>query len=72
VLNLPGVGSWKPSSNASSNALALACDGFEISVHIAGPRNAGIALKDMKVDLGKVVREREEVPKEKARRAFKP
>ncbi len=68
VLNLPGVGSWKP----SNNGLAIACDGFEISVQTFGPRDAEIAMKDMKVDIGKVVHEREEVPKEKARRAFKP
>jgi len=66
VLNLPGVGSWK----ASTNGLAIACDGFEI--YGQGPNGASIAMKDTKVDSNKVVREREEVPKEKARRAFKP
>ena len=69
VLNLPGVGSWKPSNNFG---LAIACDGFEISVQTPGPKDARIAMKDMKVDISKVVHEREEVPKEKARRAFKP
>lgn len=68
VLNLPGVGSWKP----SANGLAIACDGFEISVQTFGPKDAAIAMKDMKVDISKVVHEREEVPKEKARRGFKP
>lgn len=68
VLNLPGVGSWKP----NNNGLAIACDGFEISVQTYGPRDAAIAMKDMTVDIAKVVHEREEVPKEKARRAFKP
>ena len=68
VLNLPGVGAWK----ASNNALAVACDGFEISVQTFGPRDTGIDIKDTKVDFSKVVHEREEVPKEKARRAFKP
>jgi len=66
VLNLPGVGSWR----ASTNGLAIACDGFEI--YGQGPNGATIAMKDMKVDTDRVVREREEVPKEKARRAFKP
>ena len=66
VLNLPGVGSWK----ASSNGLAIACDGFEIVGQAAS--GASIFMKDMKVDINKVVHEREEVPKEKARRAFKP
>jgi len=66
VLNLPGVGSWK----ASSNGLAIACDGFEIAGQ--GPTPPSIAMKDMKVDANKIVRDREEVPKEKARRVFKP
>lgn len=63
VLNLPGVGYWKPS---------LVCDGFEISAQTGSPKGAAITMKDTKVDIGKVVHEREEVPKEKARRAFKP
>lgn len=67
VLSLPDVGSWKP----INNGLAIACDGFEISGQLHG-LTCAIAMKDMKVDVGKVVREREEVPKEKARRAFKP
>ena len=68
VLNLPGVGSWKP----SNNGLAISCEGFEISIQVFGPNDAEIAMKDMKVDIGNVVHEREEVPKEKARRTFKP
>jgi hypothetical protein len=67
VLNLPGVGGWK----ASNNALALACDGFEISVQI-GAMDPQIGMKDTTVDFAKVVQDRVEVPKEKARRAFKP
>jgi hypothetical protein len=66
LLNLPGVGSWK---YGNSGGLAIVCDGFEISARIPGPV---IGIKDTKVDTDKLVREREEVPKEKARRAFKP
>ena len=65
LLNLPGVASWKP----VNSGLAIVCDGFEISGQIPGP---AIVIKDTKVDTGKVLRERAEVPKEKARRAFKP
>lgn len=68
VLNLPGVGAWRE----SNNALALACDGFEISAQSFGPRDTGIGMKDTTVDFSKVVQDRAEVPKEKARRAFKP
>jgi len=68
VLNLPGVGVWKE----SNNALALACDGFEISAQTFGVKDTGIGMKDTTVDFGKVVQDRAEVPKEKARRAFKP
>lgn len=68
VLNLPGVGSWKP----NNSGLAIACDGFEISVQTFGQNATAIAIKDMTVDIAKVVHDREEVPKEKARRAFKP
>ena len=68
VFNLPGVGAWK----ASNNALAVACDGFEISVQTFGGLDSGIGMKDTTVDFGKVVQDRVEVPKEKARRAFKP
>lgn len=67
VLNLPGVGAWK----SNNNALSVACDGFEISVQVHG-LEAVIGFKDMTVDIGKVVNDRAEVPKEKARRAFKP
>jgi hypothetical protein len=65
VLSLPSIGSWKP----SNNGLALMCDGFEIWGRGNPPV---IAMKDLKADTAKVVREREEVLKEKARRAFKP
>ncbi len=65
VLNLPNVAAWKE----TSNALALTCDGFEISAQTPGPL---IGMKDTRVDVAGVIREREEVPKEKARRAFKP
>lgn len=68
ALNLPGVGAWKP----SSDVLAVACEGFEISVQTSPPNGAQIAIKDTTVDVSKVVHDREEVPKEKARRAFKP
>jgi len=68
ALNLPGVGAWKP----RSGVLAVACEGFEISVQTSWPNGAQIAIKDTTVDVSKVVHDREEVPKEKARRAFKP
>lgn len=68
VLNLPGVGAWKQ----ITNALALACDGFEISAQTFGGKDTGIGMKDTTVDFAKVVQDRAEVPKEKARRAFKP
>jgi hypothetical protein len=68
ALNLPGVGAWK----ASNNALAVGCDGFEVSVQTFGGPESEIGLKDTTVDFAKIVQDRVEVPKEKARRAFKP
>lgn len=68
LLNLPGVGSWKP----VQGGLAIVCDGVEISGQLLGLKDSVIGIKDTKVDAAAVVREREEVPKEKARRAFKP
>lgn len=68
ALNLPGVGAWK----ARNNALAVACDGFEVSVQTSGGMDAQIGMKDTTVDFARVVQDRVDVPKEKARRAFKP
>ena len=68
LLNLPGVRAWKP----RNKVLAIVCDGFEISVHTSGRTQASIIMSDTKVDIGRTVQEREEVQKEKARRAFKP
>ncbi len=68
LLSLPGVGFWK----ARNQVFALACDGFEISVQTSGPKHSSILMTDTTVDIGKILREREEVPKEKTRRAFKP
>jgi hypothetical protein len=64
VLNLPNVAAWKEIPNG---ALALTCDGFEIST-----QPSLIGMRDTRVDVTGVIHEREEVPKEKARRAFKP
>ena len=69
VLNLPGVGAWKARIN---NTLAVGCDGFEISVQTFGGSDSYIGIKDTTIDFGKVVQDRVEVPKEKARRSFKP
>jgi hypothetical protein len=66
ALSLPGVESWKP----IPNGLALACEGSRIGVSIAGANS--IFMNDFRVDVGKVLRDRAEVPKEQARRAFKP
>jgi hypothetical protein len=66
ALSLPGLGSWKP----IPNGLALACEGFQIGVSRAGANS--IHMNDLQVDVGKVVNDRAEVPKEQARRAFKP
>jgi hypothetical protein len=65
-LSLPGVGSWKP----IFSGLALACEGFRIGVSKAGTNS--ISMNDLRVDVGKIVNDRAEVPKEQARRAFKP
>ena len=69
LLNLPGVGSWRP---RNEGGLAIVCDGVEISGQALGSKIAAIGVKDTTVDAAAVVRERAEVPKEKARRAFKP
>ena len=66
ALNLPGVGSWKH----APNVLQLACDGFLLSVMSTGSNT--IALQDVRMDVAKIVNDRAEIPKEKARRAFKP
>jgi hypothetical protein len=65
ALSLPGVESWKP----IPNGLALSCEGFRIGVS-AGPYS--IFMNDPRVDVAKIVNDRAEVPKEQARRAFKP
>ena len=66
ALNLPGVGSWK----SAPNVLQLACDGFQIGVQRAGQNS--IHMQDRRVDVAKILSDRAEVPKEQARRAFKP
>jgi hypothetical protein len=66
ALNLPGVGSWKP----IPNGLVLSCEGFRIGVSKAGANS--IFMNDLRVDVAKIVNDRAEVPKEQARRAFKP
>jgi hypothetical protein len=66
ALNLPGVGSWKP----IPNGLALSCEGFRIGLSKAGANS--IFVNDLRVDVAKIVNDRAEVPKEQARRAFKP
>ena len=68
VLKLPGVDLWKASSY---NGLALTCSGFELSVQTGSPTN-WIGMKDLSVDINKVINERQEVPKEQARKAFVP
>jgi hypothetical protein len=68
ALNLPGVESWSP----LQDSLGLECAGFAISVASYGPTRSTILLKDRSVDTSKLIHEREEVPKEKARRAFRP
>jgi hypothetical protein len=64
VLRLPNVESWK---NVDGNNLGLVCNGFQLTV----TPNV-INLKDLQTDVNRVVRERAEVPKEEARRNFKP
>jgi hypothetical protein len=69
TLNLPGVESWRPSLGGKD----LACDGFEVSVQMPS-ENWGpvIKVRNLEKDVKRIVREREEAVKDKARRAFKP
>jgi hypothetical protein len=67
ALRLPGSESWKPTSNGR----AITCNGFEVSVQKGSPYNY-ISLRGTGTDLPKILSEREEVPKEQARRAFRP
>ena len=66
TLGLPGVSSWKP----GQNVLQLTCDGFRIAVQTIGLNV--IYMEDLRVDVAKVIGDRAEVPKDQARRAFKP
>ncbi len=66
ALRLPGSESWKPTPNGR----AITCNGFEVSVQ-KGSQN-WISLRGTGADLNKILSEREEVPKEQARRAWRP
>lgn len=69
ALSLPAVESWRQAQGGT----ALACDGFAVTVTRGGGENGpSISLKNLQIDIDKIVRERAEEPKEKARRAFKP
>jgi len=65
ALKLPGVEFWKP----VTGGLGITCDGFEVTLSRAGPM---IGMRNLQVDIDKIVRGREEERKERARRAFKP
>lgn len=69
-LRLPGSAAWQPGAALANGYKRLKCDGFEAIAYVSGGSNNSIALATLGTD--EIVREREEAPKEQARRAFKP
>lgn len=69
ALNLPALESWR----TVQGGMGLACNGFSVRAQHGGAEHGpSISIKNLQIDVDKILHERAEEPKEKARRAFKP
>jgi hypothetical protein len=69
ALGLPSAEAWEPKSALQNGNKVLKCDGFNVSVFASWSSNS-ITVSEW--GLAEIVHKREEEPKERARRAFRP
>lgn len=70
ALGLSSAEAWEPKAALQSGNKLLKCDGFNVSVFASSGSSNSITVSEW--GLAEIVHKREEEPKERARRAFKP